>query len=740
MDKNLPGNFLGNAMIPPPPSPPQHYAYTNYQADNIKINILKYKNIFLKRIFWILGTFLATVGLVAWYTFMATPIYRATALIQITQDNPGVLVGERDIYAYSLYLSETQGRFYETQYHILHSLPMAYKIIDALKLTQSAEYQSMLKNHPDKSREEINSIFAGSILGNLEIKPLKRSYLVEVAYKSPDRYLAQQVVNLISKEYMKLSMEARRQSYEVIKDWLEGELQVLAGKVEESEKKLYQHGKEKEFMSLDSDKNIIIRKYIELNDLLVKAQNERMAREAQYRQIKEKGMDAPFITNNLLVMKLREDAIVQEAKVSSMNKTYGENYPPLQAEHARLKELNSRVQGEVRRLATAVEADFGAAMKTEKLLQEAVEAQKNKVGELQTNLVTHHILKRDMQANENLYQGLLARMKEASVASTMVASNVALIARAELPLGPWKPNKRTNLFYGALTGLIAGISLAMLLEFLDDSIKSAEDMETVCHLPTLGVVPFVPSESKHGTPKGSREVCLLAYTDSTSLITESIRHLRTSVLLSSSGHPPAVMLVTSPNPNEGKTTLVMNMAISFSMNGNRVAIIDADLRKPSVHSVLDIPAQPGLSNYLSGNASLDEVLHATDIPNLFAIPSGAVPPSPTELLSSQPFANLLQNLRKDFDRLVIDSPPIINFADALAFSSMVDGVLLTFRQNCTSRQAGRLACQLLTQVNARVIGGILNMATTDRLGNYSTYYKYYFYNRYYGSNKENNKI
>ena len=260
----------------------------------------------------------------------------------------------------------------------------------------------------------------------------------------------------------------------------------LANKVEESESKLYNHGQEKDFYSLDDKNNTIVKKLIELSMLYTKAQSDRMLKESQFKQIKEHGTDAPLITNNPLIMRLREESIAQEAKVASLLKIYDVNYPNLEVERTRLKELTSRLKGEVKRITNSIEADYNAALKAENLLFAAQEAQKKNVGNLQTNLVKHHILKRDMHANEQIYQGLLSRMKEASVASTMVASNSAVIAPAEFPFKPYRPRKFFSLAFASIIGLAGGVGLAFLLEYFDSSVKSLEEMERLMQTPDLG--------------------------------------------------------------------------------------------------------------------------------------------------------------------------------------------------------------------------------------------------------------
>ncbi len=685
-------------------------------------------NILLKRKWWVIGTFLSAVITVGLITFSLTPSYRSASTLQITQDNPASIMGERDPLM-AMAGQDSLTRFYETQYLILSSRPMAYRIIESLNLADHPDYQILREQNPEKSPVEINSIIADAFLKKLEVRPKKRSYLVDVAFESDDKRLAQQVPNAIAQEYVKFSMNTRQQSYALIKEWLEKELQQLGSKVEASEAKLYQHGQKKDFLSLEGKDNVIVGKYVDLNMLLTKAQSERAVREAQYRQIKEKGLDAPLITNNLLVQKLREEAIAQEAKVSGINKIYDANYPQLQAEQAKLTDLRSRLNHEVQRIGVSIEADYEVALRAENLLREAMASQKTQVVDLQNNLVQHHILKRDMQTNEQLYQALLARMKEASVASTMVASNVAMIAPAEVPLKPYKPSKRYNLGLAAFFGLLGGVALAFAVEYFDDSIKTTEELERICRAPVLGVVPLWRQDRKKDLEAKDARFSMLDQPNS--MVAEAIRHVRTSVMLSCAGRPPGRIMVTSPNPGEGKTTLSINLAIAIAMSRGKVLLIDGDLRKPSVHRAFHKPGEPGLSNYLSGNAQVSEIVYPTESDNLFFIPAGTVPPNPTELTGSRAFTELLAELQGEFQHLIIDTPPIIGFADARALSSLMDAVLVVIRHHSTTRAAGQLTRQLLLQSHSASIGVVLNMVESRKMG-YNGYYKYYdYYNSYY---------
>ncbi|MEN6440744.1 MAG: polysaccharide biosynthesis tyrosine autokinase [Syntrophobacter sp.] len=524
-------------------------------------------------------------------------------------------------------------------------------------------------------------------------------------------------------------MTTRQQSYEMIREWLDGELTRLGKKLEVSEQNVYKDGQKKDFLSLeDNQYNVIVQKYVELGKVLTTAQSEKLVKEAQYRQIHEKGMDAPIITSHPLIQQLRQQLIDLEGQVSAGSKIYGSNYPEQQAQNARLREVRERMNNEIKRLETSVKADFETAARTEALLQKDFEAQKSKVVDLQNNLVQHHILKRELQTNQSLYEALLARMKEASVASTMVASNVSVITPAETPYKPVRPRKALYLALGAFIGALGGAVMAFFVEYLDSSIKNVEEMEKICRIPTLGMIPMADTKE---LAKCSNTPELVAHTDPMSMIGESVFHIRSAIMLSASGAPPQIITITSANPGESKTTTSSNIAAGLAGIDRKCLIMDCDLRKPRLHKVHQKPNGIGLTNYLTGNATLEEIVRPTSVPNLYFIPAGPTPPNPNDLFASSAFKSLIELLRKEYDHIILDSPPIIGFADARSLSSHADGTILVFRHHSTTRESAKLAVQLLAQNNARILGGILTMARKDRMG-YGGYYGYYkYYNKYY---------
>jgi len=722
----------------------------DYGADQ-GTSLQEYLHILLKRKLLVIGTFLTIFLTVALYTLTRTPIYRTSAMLQITQDNPGSQVSVDDKLSKLTGSSETD-KFQQTQYKILQSQSLAQRVLEALDLKEHADFKSIQKKNPDKSKTEIENIMIASFLKKLEVSPVRNSFLVEVSYQSPDKVMAQRVVNAIADEYMFLSIDRRNESFALVRKWLDKQLGEMADKVQAAQKKLYKFGQQTDIYTLDDKDNVIVQKFIDLSGLLTKAQAEKMAKEAQYQQIKAKGPDAPLIVNNPLVAALRQQLVAERAKVSAMQKVFRGDHPDLQAERANLSELRIRLQAEVQRLQESVKADYEAANRTENLLNDSFKAQKGQMVKLQDNLADFQILKRDAQTNEQLYQALLARVKEANIAGTMVPSNVAVIDPGRQPNKPFKPKTMRDLALAAVLGLTLGVGLAFLLEHLDDSIKSLDDLERACSLPSLGILPLIGTNGKgaisrkensgllglmrylpsmhHSRPTDvdAADMDLIVYKHPKSQLSEALQHVYSSIMLSVSGRPPCAIMVTSPNPNEGKTMLTANLAQSYAMNERQVVLIDCDLRKPRLHQIFQVTSQPGLTNYLTGSATLEEILRPTAIPNLTFISGGPTPPNPGNLLNSDAFKELLQQLRQKFKHIIIDTPPVLGFADARFVATGVDGVLLVTKCQFTHKSAGRLAHQLLNQ--APMLGAILNSVGAHGQ-TYGGYYYYYNHDKYY---------
>ena len=710
-------------------------------------------HILLNRKWWVIGTLVGMVAVTTLVILIMTPIYKATTMLQITQENAGPAGSELD--ALNLLKGgQDANKFQETQYNILTSRGVATRVIKALNLQDTPEFKALAAKYPDAPPEQLQSYMIDLFLDKLVVTEVKDTYLMQVAYKSQDRELAKKVADALAREYMQVVIDSRAQSFALVKDWLGKQLQQMTTRVQDSQKKLFEFGQKHDFYSLEDKDNVTIHKYIEMGELLTKAQSERLAKEALYKQVKDKGPDAPAITNNPLIMNLRQEMVSQTAKVSGMNRTFLPGHPHLQVEHAKLSELQGRLGGEVQRLQKAIKADYEAAVKAETFLNQAFEEHKGQLAKLQDNLVDFQILKRDAQTTEKLYKALLERMGETTVASTMVAGTVGVIDPPEAPFDPYLPKPLLFLALSGVLGLFLGAGTAFLVEYMDNSIKTTEDVERVVQLPSLGVVPLClkgrsqaandqpPGKVKgllswvrnrHGQTIPMGDLDLMMVKHPRSAMSEAIRHLRTSLMLSVSGGPPETIVVTSPHPREGKSTISINLAIALAQDGRRVMILDCDLRRPRLHQVFHLDNAPGLTSYLTGNCNLETIIKPTEVNNLFLIPAGPIPPNPAELLNSQAYKNLLQELRREFNHIIIDTPPTLGFADARVVALQADGVLLVAKHQSTTREAGRLARQYLSQVNARMLGMVLNQLGSSDLRRHDMYYQKY-YDRYYDVN------
>lgn len=727
MDK---GNQIFSLPQPqmPMPSQPEYYGVEQGAESHIR----DYLHVLLKRKWWVLGFLAVVVGMGVYINMKAIPLYLATSTLRITVENQGS----------SIVGSGTSGnpwfrdddRTIETQSQIMRSRSLAKRVISILNLKEHPEFgaEEVPKGQPPPSREEQESNLIDAFLGNLRTELIKHTDLIRISYSSADRDLAQKIANAMAGEYMQFEIDCKNQSFYHIKKWLESQLVQLGNKVEGSQKKLYDYGNEGEILSPEDKDNVVIQKYLELSALITKASSERMAREAQMRELKTKGDGGSAVTNNALIASLRQQVAVQSAKVASMQGIYLPDHPKLKAEKAQLDGLQARLKEEMQNVRAAVESDYEAARRAENLVLEAAEKQKKEVGNLQKKLVQYKILKRDVETNEELYKGLLARMKEAAVASTMVPSNVAVIDPAERPLFPYKPDKRRNLMVAIFIGLMGGAFLAFAVEYFDDSIKSAEEAERICQLPILGLVPMQRRRRRELSVPGDNKGSMIIYNDPKSMVADAIFVVRTSVLLSVPGGPPAAIMVTSPNPLEGKSTTAANLSVSLAMSGRKVVLMDGDLRRPTLHKHFGQISQPGLSDLLTGTATYEEVLRPTEVPNLYLIPAGPIPPNPATLLGSMAFKDVMAMLRDEFQHIIIDTPPTLSMPDSRVLSSMVDTVILVLRHNYTPRETARLARQALAQVNAQVIGIVLNQVSFQKSGYGSYYYKKYHYH-YYGS-------
>jgi len=505
-------------------------------------------------------------------------------------------------------------------------------------------------------------------------------------------------------------------------------------------------------MTTEQGQNTATDQLVRLQEEYNRQQADLVNKKSYFDLIEEGDGDVlPQIQSNPLIADLSTKLADQEKEESRLRVTYGPEWPARKQIVSQIETINKRIRAEKDRIISTAKAEYTASDKRERSYYYDLETQRKKVEELNQDFIQYNILKREADSNKLLYDSLLQKQKEASVSASLRASNIRVVDPAEVPDRPIKPRKTLNLALGSLLGLLVGVGLAFFQEYLDNSLKSPEDVSRYLTLPTLGTIPNLQSLSeKHSygygyalktATKETKELSkdnapleLISHGSPSSLMAEAYRSMRTSLLLSSAEHAPQVVLVTSAVPSEGKTVTAINTAISLTQTGKRVVLIDGDMRKPRVHSVFALGNVTGLSSFLTGSAVLKDVLHESTVPNLFVLPCGIIPPNPGELILSSRFTQLLQVLRQYFDYVVIDSPPVANVSDARVLASSADAAILVVKAFSTSRHLAKRAADLLMQSRIRNIGVVLNdLDVHARTGYYSNYSGRYYYPSNYGT-------
>jgi capsular exopolysaccharide synthesis family protein len=591
----------------------------------------------------------------------------------------------------------------------------------------------------DSSESKKETALINQFLGKLKVEPIRNSRLVKVHFDSNYPELCAQVPNTLASNYIQQSVENRFIATEQVKEWLSKQLEDLKAKVERADETLQAFGLKHDIISLDEKENVTLQRLNELNESLTKAEADRMAKEALYKQAKDKNFDVlPSILENKLVMDLKQAHIQLEAQYMKLSGTFKPDYPEMVRLKNQMEALQKRMDFEIGRIVGGIRNDYELGLRRETLLRHAFDQQKAKVMEMKEQSIQYNILKREADTNRELYKGLLQRMKEAGVSAGLTVSNIQVVDQAEIPTRPYKPNRQLNLLLAAVVGLFLGVGLAFFFEYLDNTVKTPEDVEQLIRLPSFGMVPEISYERKRRLEKGaSYPVELITHGHPKSMLSEAYRNIRTSILLSFSEKPPKKIVITSPNPSEGKTTTVINTAVALSQTGAKVLIIDGDMRHPRIHKIFNQENGAGLSNFLSGNAPLDSIIKQTHVPTLYYIPCGPIPPNPSELVGSNLFKEMIKVLGNKFDHVVLDSPPALGFADSTILSTCVDGVVLVVLGGKTPRETLQRAKEILHQVNAKILGVVVNRVDIRR----SDYgYYYYRHHYYYGDNGKKKQL
>jgi len=664
------------------------------------------------------------------WSVTARPVFTGTAMLRIEKEEPRILKFEptgRD---------DNAGDFAQTQLQTYHRLlqrrALANRVIGLVDLEHQPEFASV-----GRRPGELTDAF----LDRLRVEPVRNTRLVKISFESRSPELAAQVVNTLADSVIAQQLDDKKDASQYASRFLASQVNEARQALESSEGLLSQFlddngilfvGGERVGERAGERQALISQELATLSDALLKAKAERITKESMLAQATRATPDSlPAVLQDPLIAHLKEEATKLEGRYRELGQAFKPEYPRMQRLSENIQEVRRQIQAEIQRFVEAARAEYRAALQKETEVRKLADEQRGLARKLDGQMARYNLLRREVDTNRDLYTALSTRLKETQVASSLVVSNISVVDRADVPLQRSAPRTGLNLLIGCLVGLVGGVTLAFLFEYLDTSIRDPREIEALLRVPTLGLVPTRGALPAHldgrllGTSDGPPGAfALVAHQATGSILAEAFRNLRASVVYATPDRPPKTMLVTSLQQQDGKTSLSTNFAISLAQLGmGDVLIVDADMRHPDLHGILGVPQTPGLSDLLVGGVSTTEVVRPTRIPGLFVIPAGPVPANPSELLYSPRLTQALATLGERFAHIVIDTPPLLGVSDTLVLAPRVEGIILVLRHGHAARDAAQRAVQMLGSVRARLLGVVLNHADARRTPGGYQYYR-----------------
>ena len=682
--------------------------------------------------------------------YTSVQLYQALAQFMIEDERatavPGLNGAETMFY-------EDPEPYYNTQYRILKGRDLTRRVIKKLNLASVPEFngtaeppstpatlvrdaRAWLVNLVGPSRKEAieapkidetadESALVSSFIARVEVMPIRGSRLVNVSFTARDPKFAALAVNTLVDEYVEQNLQVKVQGSQNMLDWLAKELAKQQQKVKESEQALSDYRDRQNALSLDDKQNIVTQRLTQLNDAMIRARTTKAQKEALYNQVRSMAAttspDAiPAIAQNPTIQGLKTKVADLAQQRAQLSEKFGDKWPAVQSVNANLQEARNQLEAETAKALQSIKNDYETAVLEERTLAGNLEAAKGDAQDLSRKSVSYNVMEREAKSNRQVYESLLAREKELSVASNSRANNVRVVDRAEVPTLPLSPGGRRTWFMALAVGFVLAVGVAFGLDYMNDTIKTPEDVTRRLKLPFLGLVPSVRGD-KHP---------VLTSANVPHDFGEAFRSLRTSLIGRYSGEGTKIIAVTSAQPLEGKTTTAANIAMALAYGGSRVLLVDADMRRPGLHRPLRLTNERGLSQVLIGQARVRDVIQRTVDPNLLAITAGRTPPNPSELLASERMKTLLSNLSHGpFDWIVIDTPPVLAVTDAVILAPHVSGVTFVVGAEMTRRRLAERALETIISSHPKVTAVVLNRVDFAR--------NKYYYSRYYGHQYKN---
>jgi polysaccharide biosynthesis transport protein len=708
-----------------------------------QIHLRDILRILIKRKWTIVAVFTLAVLAAFFATFLMTPIYQASAVLHIDRLAPKILDQSKDVTPVE---SAGDRDFVQTQFELLRSRTLSERVIEEVglaKRTDNTLASVKSGNEAVGVHERLRRFFSEvrglepaalvpsevrqsdavlrSYQAALSIEPIRGSRLVRVQFRNPDPELAAKVANTIAQAYIATTLERRFDASSYAKTFLEDKIKQTKAKLEDSERTLNEFSRDQQIIAFDDKRSIDSKVLEEYSGAVSKAESERIKAEVLFNQLAVNPDATAQILENKVIQSLKETKAKYETEYQEKLRIYKPAFPAMLQLQSQIDETQKRIESEIKSIRLSVKSTFDAAKAQEVELKSKLEGAKRAVLDLQNRSIQYNILKREVDTSRTMYDGLLQRFKEVGVQGGIESNNISIVDRAVAPILPFQPRLTNNIGIGALVGLILGIGLVFFLEYLDDSIKFADDVERFIGLPLLGVIPKVAAAGKEGS------LAMGVQIDPRSSFSEAYRSVRTALQFSTSMGAPKRVVITSCGKNEGKSTTSLSLAIQFAQLGSPVLLIDGDMRNPSVHKLLGIQNTQGLSNFLSAEIDPIEVTRKTAVPHLYAITAGPLPPNPVELLASPKTLHLFRNLTERFSHVIIDAPPVLGIADPIVLANQAENTIFVVEAAKTRKANIRQSLRRLYMAGIKPVGVILTKAGThDGLYGYESNYYYYY--------------
>jgi len=744
--------------------------------------LIEYWRVIVKRK-WVIVTFaVALIFLAGISSFLAIPKYKSTATLLIEDEISRVFdIDETFDFQPQAYRDL---RFYNTQIKLLKSGSLAARVVRQMNLFQKPEFHSyrnsekrlvisakeifsfkwLIPKKKSRKKRAIDFIQSDAyseiikeVQKNIDVKSIRDTKLVEVSFISYSPVLAAEVVNTLAEEFINFSIKKRYDTTQKAPDFLSEQIADLQDNLAAKEKRLQRYGQEKEIFFLSDTESTVVNKFADLNEAYTKAQIEKIEAESTYRELIDLKVDSlPQFVKNPMIQELKTEFTRILNEYIEKSKIFKPEYPEIIRLKAKLDSMREELKNEIEKAVEAAESEYRSAQKKEASLRNLFEKQKEHVTRINSNTILYNSIKIEVENKRALLNSLVKRQNETLISarlSGLKTSNISIIDKGKVPENPFFPKKKLNLFLAFLMGIFGGVGFCFLFEYLDNTVKGPDDVEKLTGLPSIGAIPYLPPEGKnkkkygyysrfkysHGDRNlGSndpnqkiKEIELVNYHFPKFFISEDYRMVRTSILLSHADAPPKTIAFLSASPREGKSTTLANMAVSFAQLGEKVLVVDSDLRKPRLHRIFEAKNNRGLSGYLTGKLSLGDSIQKTNVENIWILPSGLIPPNPAELLNSKKMKEFMEKMKKEFDVILLDTPPILAVIDGVIVSTLADSTMIIIRAGSARRKPFLSAIEEIKRANAKIIGVVFNEVKLKKADyHFIDYYRYYRY-RYY---------